>query len=155
MASEYLFSLSDLRADPARMGGKGGTLAHLYRTGYPVPDGFVILPDAFAGDELTQEARTQVRKHLERLREDGAAFAVRSSALAEDAALASFAGEFETVLGVRTDEEVLVAIRTVRRSRNSERVRAYSEAHGMEALHDMAVVVQRMVPAEISAGTIR
>ena len=25
-------------------GGKGGTLAGLYRAGYPVPQGFVILP---------------------------------------------------------------------------------------------------------------
>ena len=28
-------------------GGKGGTLARLYQAGYPVPDGFVILPSAF------------------------------------------------------------------------------------------------------------
>lgn len=33
-------------------GGKGGTLARLYQAGYPVPDGFVILPMAFEGDQL-------------------------------------------------------------------------------------------------------
>ena len=27
-------------------GGKGGTLSQLYQAGYPVPDGFVILPQA-------------------------------------------------------------------------------------------------------------
>ena len=34
-------------------GGKGATLARLYRAGYPVPDGFIVLPAAFAGDDLT------------------------------------------------------------------------------------------------------
>ncbi len=37
-------------------GGKGATLARLYRAGYPVPDGFIILPAAFAGDDLTAGA---------------------------------------------------------------------------------------------------
>jgi pyruvate,water dikinase len=36
----------------SQAGGKGGTLARLYQAGFPVPDGFVILPQAFAGDEL-------------------------------------------------------------------------------------------------------
>jgi phosphohistidine swiveling domain-containing protein len=133
-------------------GGKGGTLAQLYQAGYPVPDGFVILPTAFAGDELTVEGWTQVQAYLARMREadNGIAFAVRSSALSEDSAQASFAGEFETVLDVHTDEMIRAAIHTVRRSRQSERVRAYSEAKGMDAAHDMAVVVQRLVRADIS-----
>jgi len=37
-------------------GGKGRTLARLYRAGYRVPDGFIILPAAFVGDDLTIEA---------------------------------------------------------------------------------------------------
>jgi len=32
-------------------GGKGKTLARLYQAGYRVPDGFIILPAAFAGDD--------------------------------------------------------------------------------------------------------
>jgi phosphohistidine swiveling domain-containing protein len=133
-------------------GGKGGTLAWLYQAGYPVPDGFVILPTAFEGDELDPEAWAQVQAHLARMRQDDkhAAFAVRSSALSEDSAQASFAGEFETVLDVRIDEDIREAIRTVRRSRHSARVRAYSQAHGMDAAHEMAVVVQRLIPAEVS-----
>ena len=67
-------------------GGKGGTLARLYQAGYPVPEGFVVLPIAFVGDEMSPEAWAQVQVHLARLRGDDpqAAFAVRSSALAED-----------------------------------------------------------------------
>jgi hypothetical protein len=44
----------------ALAGGKGGTLARLFQAGFPVPDGFVILPSAFEGDELIPEAWIQV-----------------------------------------------------------------------------------------------
>ncbi|MGD8596449.1 MAG: PEP/pyruvate-binding domain-containing protein [Anaerolineae bacterium] len=134
-------------------GGKGGTLARLYQDGFPVPDGFVILPQAFAGDELTAEGWTAVQAQLEQLRTvagNHTSFAVRSSALSEDSAQASFAGEFETVLDVHSDEMIQAAIRTVRQSRHSERVRAYSEAHGIDPVHDMSVVVQRLVRADLS-----
>ena len=136
----------------SRAGGKGATLARLYQAGYPVPDGFVILPAAFAGDQLTPEAWKQVQAHVARLRhaDNDMAFAIRSSALSEDSAQASFAGEFDTVLGVRTDEEVRDAIQRVRRSRQAERVRAYSQAQRLDAAHEVAVVVQRMVQADMS-----
>lgn len=47
--------------------------------------------------------------HLDALRQNdnGAHYAVRSSAVSEDSAHASFAGEFETVLDVKNDQEVL------------------------------------------------
>ena len=141
----------------ASAGGKGGTLARLYQAGYPVPDGLVILPTAFAGDELrpealSAEAWSQVQAHLARLRGDDpqAAFAVRSSALAEDSARASFAGEFETVLGVPSDEAVREAIGAVRRSRHAERVQAYARARGVETDLEMTIVVQRLVRADLS-----
>ncbi len=132
-------------------GGKGAVLAHLHRSGYPVPDGFLVLPAAFDGDELTAEGWDQVRAYLERLRRGRpTAFAIRSSALAEDSAHASFAGEFETLLDVVQDDQVRDAIHRVRRSRHSARVRAYSQAQELKTDHDMAVIVQRMVPADIS-----
>ncbi len=137
--------------EPRLAGGKGATLARLYRAGHSVPDGFVILPTAFAGDELTGRGWERVREQLDRLREDDQVrFAVRSSALSEDSAAASFAGQFATVLGVRTREEIRDAILTVRSSRNSARVQAYSSAKGIDSVHEMAVIVQRMVPAQIS-----
>lgn len=146
-------SFKELTAEQQPLaGGKGGTLARLHQAGYPVPDGFVILPTAFEGDELKPEAWAQVQAHLEHLRrgDPDAAFAVRSSAMSEDAALASFAGEFETVLDVHSDEMLREAIRTVRRSRHSDRVRAYSEAKGIDMAHEIAVVVQQLVGADIS-----
>jgi phosphohistidine swiveling domain-containing protein len=149
--TDRIQTFGELTADRQTLaGGKGGTLARLFQAGYPVPDGFVILPAAFAGDRLTAEAWMQVQALLKQMRENGTAFAVRSSALSEDSASASFAGEFETVLDVHSDEMVREAIHTVRRSRHSKRVQAYSEAHGLEAAHSMAVVVQQLVRAHIS-----
>jgi hypothetical protein len=117
-----------------------------------VPDGLLILPAAFSGDELLPEAWTAVQVHLDRMRRDDPdiTVAVRSSAVSEDAARASFAREFESVLDAATDEAVRDAIHAVRRSRHSERVRAYSDAQGMAVTHEMAVVVQRLIRAEIS-----
>lgn len=147
-------SFSELtRVEQPNAGGKGGTLARLYRSGYPVPDGFIILPGAFEGGELKPGVWGQVQKHLARMRStwDGSiAFAVRSSALSEDSQHASFAGEFETILGIYEEEDIEAAIRTVRRSQLSERVQVYGRAKGMDIPHEMAVVVQGMVKAEIS-----
>ncbi len=150
---ETIRQLRELTTDlQALAGGKGGTLARLSQLGFPVPDGFVILPAAFEGDKLTPESWIQVREQLNRLRKEypGASFAVRSSALAEDSVRASFAGEFETVLGVCEDGEIREAILIVRRSRMSERVQAYSQAKGIGADHEIAVVVQILIPAEFS-----
>lgn len=85
-------------------GGKGATLARLAQAGYPMPNGFVILPTASDEGGQIPGAWEQVRAGLARLRAgQDLSFAVRSSALSEDSAQASFAGEFETVLDVRTE----------------------------------------------------
>jgi phosphohistidine swiveling domain-containing protein len=138
--------------DRKQAGGKGAGLSRLFQAGYPVPDGFVILPGAFIGDELTKESWSQVKILLGGMRKTDPtiSFAVRSSALCEDSAFASFAGEFETILDVRSDERVKEAILQVRSSRNAERVKAYSKAKGLETLHELAVVVQKLVRADLS-----
>jgi pyruvate,water dikinase len=150
-----IYAFNELTSElVASAGGKGGNLARLQQAGYPVPNGFVILPTAFAGDALTQDAWTQARARLTQLRTRGTngstAFAVRSSALSEDSAHASFAGEFETVLDVKSDNDVHAAIQQVRRSRYGARAQAYSQAQGLDTTHEMAIVVQQMVHAELA-----
>lgn len=151
--AKLIYTFDELPAEqqPAA-GGKGGTLARLYQAGLPVPRGLVVMPGAFAGDGLSPEAWAQVQAGLVGLRggDPRAAFAVRSSAFAEDSAGASFAGEFETLLDLRTDEAIRAAIDTVRQSRHSDRVRAYSQARGLKGMQEMAVIVQRLVPAGMS-----
>jgi len=138
--------------EQTRAGGKGGTLARLIQAGYPVPDGFVVMPEAFDVDHLQPDAWAQILKNLEaiRIQNGKTAFAVRSSALAEDSAYASFAGEFETVLDVHTDEAVRGAIYQVHESQHAERVKAYSRAKGLEQEQEIAIVVQKLIRADIS-----
>jgi rifampicin phosphotransferase len=134
-------------------GGKGRALAVLTQAGYPVPKGFILLPAAFDADELTAEAWAQAQTHLARLRRGSrqVSFAVRSSALNEDSAGASFAGEFESVLDVQAEAEIREAIHTVRRSRHSARVQAYGRAQDLDGSPpEMAVVIQRLVQVDFS-----
>lgn len=152
--NDVIISFQSLSAqEMAIAGGKGSGLARLFQSNIPVPDGFVILPAAFVADQLTPDGWTQVEEHLGLLRKSGSdlAFAIRSSALSEDSASASFAGEFETVLNMKTDPEIRQAIETVYRSRQSERVLAYSQVKGISPSdHQISVVVQILVPAECS-----
>ena len=75
-------------------------LARLFQAGYRVPDGFIILHAAFVGDQVCGQAWPHVQAQLARLRRAARqiSFVMRSSALNEDSAQASFAGEIETVL---------------------------------------------------------
>lgn len=147
-------TFSELKPDQhVQAGGKGRTLAQLYHRGYPVPDGLVILSTEFDDDDLKPEALARIQAWLAQQRKEGqhdTAFAVRSSAASEDSAGASFAGAFESVLDVRTDEDIRLAIGSVRRSRHAARVQVYSQTQGLAPSHEMAVVVQHLVRAEYS-----
>lgn len=102
------------------------------------------LAPALAGEldaamhDLAQEAGVDAR------------YAVRSSALGEDSSAASFAGIHETVLGV-TASEVPAAIGRCWASLWSERAMQYRGTRGMPTDGAMAVVVQVLVPADVSA----
>jgi hypothetical protein len=75
--------------------------------------------------------------------------AVRSSAIAEDQIDASYAGQYETILGVRGSEAIAVAIVTCWRSFFSANALAARASQGM--LHDitgMAVLIQPVINAE-------
>jgi pyruvate,water dikinase len=73
--------------------------------------------------------------------------AVRSSATCEDTADYSFAGMFESVLGVRGHEALADAIRRCWASTFGARVLYYRLSRNMPAEMPVAVVVQRMVPS--------
>lgn len=133
-------------------GGKGRSLARLYQAGYPVPEGFVILPSAFAAEGLKPGVWEQVRAYLEQMRssDPDIVFAVRSSALSEDSTQASFAGEFDTVLNVSAENVVRQAIQTVFQSKLNQRVKAYSQVKGLDSNCCIAVIVQRLICADAS-----
>jgi pyruvate,water dikinase len=78
------------------------------------------------------------------------AVAVRSSACAEDSEAASFAGQQETYLHVRGVERVIERLRDCWASFFSERALFYRSRKGSLDDLAMAVVVQRMVEADVS-----
>jgi pyruvate,water dikinase len=83
-------------------------------------------------------------------RDGGELYAVRSSANAEDTDAASFAGMFETILGVDF-ENLASAVRRVVESKSSRRVTQYCVEKGIEADSlQVAVGIQRMVRADVS-----
>ena len=131
-----------------RFGGKALGLAELTRLGYAVPTGFVIaqaslspLPDA-------------VTDRFARMQETGASpVAVRSSATGEDGAEQSFAGQYDTVLGVDSAEGFAAAVRQCAVSVGSKRASSYGSQDADTAAVAMHVVVQQMVDAR-AAGVV-
>ncbi|NNC91686.1 MAG: hypothetical protein HKN80_04275, partial [Acidimicrobiia bacterium] len=74
--------------------------------------------------------------------------AVRSSATAEDMVNASFAGQYETFLGIKTPDEALTAVRRCWASLWSPQVRVYRRReHISEDDLAMAVIIQSMADA--------
>jgi len=158
--------------DAMLMGSKAARLARLARAGLPVPEGFCLGPQAFwqslrrlgitqPGDRtqaclealrsvaLSPEIEAAVADALRRL--GNGPFAVRSSALDEDAADLSFAGQYQSLLNLEGLAGVLVAIRETWASYFDARVETYRSARGDEAGRGgMAVLVQRMVDARRS-----
>ncbi|WP_420114276.1 PEP/pyruvate-binding domain-containing protein [Pseudactinotalea sp.] len=127
-------------------GPKAARLAALRRAGLPVPDGFVVTAD-LADAALAGVAGTLTRE-LARLGDSPVA--VRSSAAGEDAAGSSAAGQYVTVLGVQSAAAVAAAIQSCRDSWHSPRARAYRQASGQSDAGGMAVLVQRMVDADVA-----
>jgi pyruvate,water dikinase len=133
-------------ADPRRAGGKAAALAVLARR-MPVPDGFVV---AGAPDDDTVAAAYATL--AERAGEDEPLVAVRSSAADEDGAHSSFAGQHETILGVRGIDEVLEAIAACRASAHADRALQYRRANGLaRPTGPLPVLVQLLVAADAAA----
>jgi pyruvate,water dikinase len=78
---------------------------------------------------------------------------VRSSALVEDRFGASFAGQFESYLGLETEEEFLTAVRSCWAALWATRVLRYMATHHANATDTaMAVLVQPLIAARVSGG---
>jgi hypothetical protein len=151
--------------DTSRLGGKGRSLTRLAGAGLPVPPGFTLAADALPCEpELIAElpetvARQVAQAYAEIGRRVGEAeplVAVRSSGLAEDLTIASFAGQYETVLGVRGLPDLQTAILRCWNSLWSPGVAAYRAAIEQRTGQPlpppgMAIVVQALVSAD-SAG---
>jgi len=137
--------------------GIGARIDALLR-GVPIDDPAALqriatqLRETFAHVPIPEELISDVESAYRRLASgDGDALvAVRSSATAEDTTDFSFAGMFESVLGVRGRDTLLDAIRRCWASTFGARVLYYRLSRGMPAEMPVAVVVQRMIVSEKS-----
>jgi len=124
-------------------GSKAVGLGDAQRNGLPVPPGVALSGDLVeavaAGDDKAIE---KVAKAIGAL---AAPFAVRSSAVDEDGAAASFAGQHLTVLNVHSADDVPEAIREVWWSANSDSAITYRQRVGLFTRPSVGVVVQSLL----------
>jgi pyruvate,water dikinase len=80
---------------------------------------------------------------------------VRSSALVEDRYGSSFAGQFESYLGLRSEEEFLVAVRSCWAALWSTRALRYMATHDVDPADTaMGLLVQPLVAARAAGGAL-
>jgi rifampicin phosphotransferase len=162
-SSRYLLSLDDPAcAESARAGEKAATLATLVAAGFPVPQGIVLTTEAFRVSGVREvhgrptvwppDLSEAVERALLRVAAGfgDAPLAVRSSGVAEDLVEASFAGQYETVLGVRGPQQLVEAVRRCWASASAASAIAYRRRMGREGPAPMAVLVQRLVEPDAS-----
>jgi pyruvate,water dikinase len=137
--------------ETAVFGSKAVGLGEALRDGLPVPPGIAlsgsIVERVAAGEE---EATEQV---VEAARPLGSPLAVRSSAVDEDGADASFAGQHLTLLNVPGADGLTTALREIWWSANSDSAITYRKRVGLFTRPSVAVVVQSLLDPE-SAGVM-
>src|SRR5215467_13655401 len=147
-------------SDAKRFGPKAATLAALGAAGLPVPGGYAVdarayrmqlaalgleatAREVFASRDPARARRCaldmklglmegaiapQVLEQLLPARDA----VVRSSALVEDRAASSFAGQFESFLGIESEQEFLTAVRACWAALWSTRALRYMATHGID-----------------------
>ena len=141
--------------DVSVVGGKAANLSRLARMDHRVPDGFCI-PVTLMNEAHPLELRSEIERAISDLMACHSlpelVVAVRSSAVDEDGAVASFAGQHETYLNIVGADSIIEAVARCWESARSERVLEYRRKQGLsvESLQ-LAVFVQQLVAADVSA----
>ena len=144
-----------------QVGGKAARLGAMSQAGFVVPEGFVIPADAFlahfpdlnvterpAPPRVDPELVAQVAAAVRDAFPQGTMLAVRSSAIDEDSATASFAGQHETYYFI-SEDNLVPAIVDCWLSAWSDAALTYRAQWG-DGVEPLAVIVQRLVKADRS-----
>ena len=134
--------------DDARFGAKAVGLGDAARAGLPLPPG-VALEGSIVEAVATGEERA-IAEVLESVRSLGAPLAVRSSAIDEDGAQASFAGQHSTLLNVSSPEELTSAMREIWWSANSDSAITYRQRVGLFTRPSVGIVVQALLDPDVA-----
>jgi pyruvate,water dikinase len=129
--------------DESVYGSKAIGLGDAARSGLPLPPG-VALSGAVVEAVASGDSQT-VAKVAELVRPLGSPLAVRSSAVDEDGAEASFAGQHMTLLNVPGVDAVKDALREIWWSANSDSAITYRQRVGLFRQPSVGVVVQSLL----------
>ena len=149
---KYIFDLRTIPSDKLeKCGGKASSLSLMMQNlKMNIPSGYVITADAFRDGKITDEANAELNSviaKLDRLK----TYAVRSSAIGEDSAEGSFAGQYETITDIMVPG-IRDAVNTVAASAKNARVENYKSQNGI-AGEGVGVIIQRFIKADF-AGVI-
>jgi pyruvate,water dikinase len=128
-------------------GGKAVQLGAAIRSGLPVPTGYALSADVV---EAVVQRDPAVMAELEVVSDELGLMAVRSSALDEDSAGASFAGAHVSVLAVSGRDTTIAAVEAVHESGLLAGAQGYREKLGLALTSRMAVVIQALVDADMA-----
>ena len=137
--------------DVALFGSKAAGLGQALRDGLPVPPG-VALAGAVVEAVASGDGEA-IGRVAESVRPLGGPLAVRSSAVDEDGAEASFAGQHLTLLNVPGADELPSALNEIWWSANSDAAITYRQRVGLFTRPSVGVVVQLLVDPE-TAGVM-
>jgi len=141
--------------DVTLVGGKAANLSRLARMYHRVPDGFslpVTVMDEAHPHDLQNEISAAISDLMACHRLDDFIAAVRSSAVDEDGAAASFAGQHETYLNIVGADAIIQAVTRCWESARSERALEYRRQQGLSVERpQIAVFVQQLVASDVSA----
>jgi len=137
--------------DDTLFGSKAVGLGQAIRDGLPVPPGVALsgeIVEAVAAGE-----RSAIREIARWVRPLGGPLAVRSSAVDEDGATASFAGQHLTLLNVPSAHDVSSALSEIWWSANSDSAITYRQRVGLFTRPSIGVVVQVLLDPD-TAGVM-
>ena len=128
------------------VGGKAAGLSSLLRLGVAVPRG-VVIPAPATAHMMAADTWCEIVAAWRAL--EAPVAIVRSSAIGEDSADASFAGQLESIADVKQAHELRQAVLQCLASRGSDRVRAYERSRG-HALGGLGIIIQQQIDASMS-----
>jgi pyruvate,water dikinase len=137
--------------DDTLFGSKAVGLGQAIRDGLPVPPG-VALSSAIV-EAVAAGERSAINEIARWVRPLGGPLAVRSSAIDEDGAMASFAGQHLTLLNVSSADEVGSALSEIWWSANSDSAITYRQRVGLFIRPSVGVVVQALLDPD-TAGVM-
>ena len=141
----------DEARDELVFGSKAVGLGQAIRDGLPVPPGVALsgsIVEAVAAGE-----RAAIKSVARGIAPLGVPLAFRSSAMDEDGAMASFAGQHLTLLNIVSAEDMIAALSNIWWSANSDSAITYRQRVGLFTRPSVGVVVQALLNPE-SAGVL-